>query len=103
MELTTHSKTNDKLQTAKIPHNDSFNKERNTMKSLNRMLPLRIIFWVSIASFVAAGEEEIEKPASRIINGDFAPSDAYPWFVKGGGCGGSLVSPEFVLTGSSSI
>jgi Secreted trypsin-like serine protease len=37
-------------------------------------------------------------PKLRIINGDLAPADAYPWFAKGQGCGASLVTPEFVIT-----
>jgi V8-like Glu-specific endopeptidase len=37
-------------------------------------------------------------PQLRIINGDLAPPDAYPWFAKGQGCGASLVTPEFVIT-----
>ena len=49
----------------------------------------------TIRSCVSAGE-----PETRIINGEIAPPDAYPWFVKGRGCGGSLISPEFFLTGS---
>jgi hypothetical protein len=49
----------------------------------------------TIRSCVSAGE-----PETLIINGEIAPPDAYPWFVKGRGCGGSLISPEFVLTGS---
>ncbi len=37
----------------------------------------------------------------KIIGGEETELDTYNWFVKagsGGGCGGSLVSPEFVLT-----
>lgn len=37
-------------------------------------------------------------PKLRIINGDLAPADSYPWFAKGQGCGASLVTPEFVIT-----
>lgn len=34
-----------------------------------------------------------------IIGGNSAPFDKYPWFALGsGGCGGSLVAPEWVLT-----
>lgn len=38
-------------------------------------------------------------PHPRIIGGERAPLNAYPWFAQGyGGCGGSLISSEFVLT-----
>lgn len=43
-------------------------------------------------------------PSKRIINGDLAPKDAYPWFVSLFNenfdlvCGGFLVSPQFVAT-----
>jgi len=37
-------------------------------------------------------------PKLRIINGDQASPDDYPWFAKGQGCGASLVTPEFVIT-----
>ena len=37
---------------------------------------------------------------SRVIGGSDAKFDKYPWFVQLGSnsCGGSLVSPEFILT-----
>ena len=35
---------------------------------------------------------------SRIVGGTDVPVDSYPWFVKFDGCGGFLISPEFVLT-----
>ena len=50
--------------------------------------------------------EEIE-PAKRIVGGGDAPVDEYPWFAQANWlndegynivCGGSLVTPEFVLT-----
>ena len=43
-------------------------------------------------------------PSKRIINGDLAPKDSYPWFVLLFDelfypvCGGFLVSPQFVFT-----
>lgn len=42
-----------------------------------------------------ASRETIE---NRIIGGDKAPMNAYPWFVLGSGCGGSLIAPDIVLT-----
>lgn len=42
--------------------------------------------------------EDVQNPKLRIINGDRAPADAYPWFAKGNGCGASLVTPEFIIT-----
>lgn len=40
--------------------------------------------------------------SSRIVGGFDAPVESYPWFVKFSGCGGSLISPEFVLTAGES-
>lgn len=37
-------------------------------------------------------------PPPRIVGGSDVPVDSYPWFVKFNGCGGVLISPEFVLT-----
>ena len=34
----------------------------------------------------------------RIIGGEKAPHDEYPWFYRGYGCGGSLVAPDIILT-----
>jgi hypothetical protein len=36
--------------------------------------------------------------SNRIVNGSEAGKGVYPWFVQGDGCGGMLVSPEFILT-----
>ena len=56
--------------------------------------------WVlSLAHFAGAEEKAPDNGRSLIINGDFAPSGAYPWFARGTGCGGALISPEFVITG----
>ena len=41
------------------------------------------------------------RPHTRIVGGDEAPRNSWPWqaMVKGGfSCGGSLVSPEWVIT-----
>lgn len=35
---------------------------------------------------------------TRIIGGEWADFDEYPWFALGSGCGASLVAPEWVLT-----
>ena len=42
---------------------------------------------------VARGDHEF-----RIVGGSYAPSGRYPYMVKGGGCGGSLIAPDMVLT-----
>lgn len=34
----------------------------------------------------------------RIINGEKAPDDEYPWFYEGDGCGASLIAPDMLLT-----
>lgn len=66
-------------------------------------LPLFLI----IASSNAANTEHdsrkrnlraLEYNESRIIGGSKAPSNAYPWFVLGSGCGGSLIAPEIFIT-----
>lgn len=38
------------------------------------------------------------------VNGEGAPQDTYPWFVSGyNGCGGSLISPHFVITSANCV
>ena len=36
--------------------------------------------------------------SDRIVGGTDVSKGTYPWFVKFNGCGGFLISPEFVLT-----
>lgn len=48
---------------------------------------------------------ETKKKNGKIVGGELAPGDAYPWFARmmrrsgsWAGCGGMLVAPEYVLT-----
>jgi len=54
------------------------------------VLRIYLLSFLSTIRFVSARD--------RIVGGSDAPVDSYPWFVKFNGCGGTLVSPEFVLT-----
>ena len=53
-----------------------------------------ISFLYSSVKVVYAGLDDI----NRIVGGTDVPVDTYPWFVSFGGCGGTLISPEYVLS-----
>lgn len=57
---------------------------------------------IVLASLTTAEEtirEQQTHSRELIIGGSLAPSNLYPWLAQGyGGCGASLVTPEFVLT-----
>lgn len=59
---------------------------------------LSLIISKSIGSFV--DQVERRDAENRVIGGTNADPVDYPWFASlgGGGCGGSLVAPEFILT-----
>ena len=67
-----------------------------------------IFLFVLIQTFVRAVDDvEETTPLKRIVGGGDAPVDEYPWFAQANWlndeglnivCGGSLVTPEFVLT-----
>jgi hypothetical protein len=40
---------------------------------------------------------------TRIVGGTDVEKDTYPWFVAFDGCGGMLISPEYVLTAGTHI
>ena len=68
-------------------------------------LPQALILFLSITPIVAANEnaiyynnEDDDGVLERIMFGNRAPLDKYPWFAKGSGCGAALITPEFIIT-----
>lgn len=63
-----------------------------------------IAYLISICLFIVTEVHaddlrgRITDSSSRIVGGSDVPNESYPWFVKFSGCGGSLISPEYVLT-----
>ena len=71
---------------------------------------LSVLLLQSIVDGVdAENKSETRQTRSRIIGGELAPVDKYPWFTRlifngsmnFSGCAGMLVSPEYVLTSAS--
>ena len=73
------------------------------MKFSNTILTLACLVFTSVTAETDVNSlpNNIERNTrERIIGGSVVKPDAYPWFayLNGGGCGGSLVTPEFILT-----
>jgi len=80
------------------------------MLTLRNILPSVLLLLFLLRSHASTrgdhDHEEVKDFISRIVGGENAPKDLYPWFarpVKKGtnrwaGCGGTLIAPEFVLT-----
>lgn len=66
---------------------------------MHRMLSVLVAFAVLVKG-AAVETNQTQEFTSRIIGGDFVDVDEYPWFVRCNevGCGGSLITPEFMLT-----
>ena len=72
----------------------------------SNMSKLTLVFFLSVALSNASARTDSDLP-SRVVGGSFASANEYPWFTMldlgGPFCGGSLVSPEWVLTAAHCI
>ena len=60
---------------------------------------LKVAVLCCLFAFICASVETNSRPITYIVGGSNAPKKAYPWFALApNGCGGFLVSPEFILT-----
>ncbi|GFH49458.1 hypothetical protein CTEN210_05934 [Chaetoceros tenuissimus] len=64
-----------------------------------------LAFFLSITPIIATNQnaiyynnEDDDGVLERIMYGNRAPLDKYPWFAKGSGCGAALITPEFIIT-----
>ena len=69
------------------------------MSNLGRALALLLSTRVCLSELVIDDKVgRIVDLNNRIVGGEDVPNEEYPWFVKFNGCGGSLISPQHVLT-----
>ena len=64
-----------------------------------------LTLFLSIIPIVATNEnaiyynnEDDDRVLERIMYGNRAPFNKYPWFAEGIGCGAALIAPEFIIT-----
>lgn len=72
-----------------------------SLRTTSRAILMFILLGMASAALRGVPPRRIEKSAnasSRVINGNPTARGAYPYFVQGEGCGGSLVAPDVVLT-----